>query len=190
MPKKYGAKAKKLSKKWMREEIPRSSGLFPAAKPDFPLVRLQYPSGKDRASRSEIPPEDRWPTFQTASRKKIKNVMHAFKAGTLKSGRSGKKVRNQNQTVAIGMAQRVLGKSFPSAISPRSERGEADRRRNAWKAFRADPTKPQPERGEIGRKGTFPAPSRARESGAKVPASNPNRHELFNFGLAFTRLFA
>jgi hypothetical protein len=75
----------KLSEKWMMGEIPRPSGSFPPANGDFPeglrfpkfaplikeigslLERPRYSSSEDRRFRLEIPPEGRWPTFQTAS---------------------------------------------------------------------------------------------------------------------------
>ncbi len=40
--------------------------------------------------------------------------MHEFKAGMLKSGRSGQKVRSRKQAVAIGMAEaKAAGKTVP-----------------------------------------------------------------------------
>lgn len=37
--------------------------------------------------------------------KKVKRAMHERKRGTLRSGRSGKKVTSRKQAVAIGLAQ-------------------------------------------------------------------------------------
>lgn len=37
--------------------------------------------------------------------KKVKKAMHERKKGTLKSGRSGKKVRSKKQAIAIGLSQ-------------------------------------------------------------------------------------
>ncbi|HEX3696125.1 MAG TPA: DUF6496 domain-containing protein [Polyangia bacterium] len=44
--------------------------------------------------------------------RKVKKVMHEAKAGTLRSGRSGKKVTSRKQAVAIGLseARRAGGK--------------------------------------------------------------------------------
>lgn len=39
------------------------------------------------------------------SQKKVEKVMHEFKRGKLKSGRSGKKVTNRKQAVAIGLSE-------------------------------------------------------------------------------------
>lgn len=39
------------------------------------------------------------------SQQKVKKAMHEYKRGQLKSGRSGKKVRNRKQAVAIGLSQ-------------------------------------------------------------------------------------
>jgi hypothetical protein len=58
--------------------------------------------------------------------------------------------------------ERVLKKFFPSANPERFRRDEADCRRNAWKAFRGDPTKSQPKRCGFDRKGTFSIPSKTK----------------------------
>ena len=37
--------------------------------------------------------------------KTVKRVMHKMKRGTLKSGRSGKKVKSRKQAIAIGLSE-------------------------------------------------------------------------------------
>ena len=45
---------------------------------------------------------------------KVKKVMHERKAGTLKSGKSGKKVTSRKQAVAIGLSEaRKAGAKVP-----------------------------------------------------------------------------
>ncbi len=44
-------------------------------------------------------------TYGPKSRKKVKRAMHERKRGTLKSGRSGKKVTSRKQAVAIGLSE-------------------------------------------------------------------------------------
>jgi len=45
---------------------------------------------------------------------KVKKAMHERKAGTLKSGRSGKKVKSRKQAIAIGLSEaRREGKKVP-----------------------------------------------------------------------------
>ena len=45
---------------------------------------------------------------------KIADVMHEFKEGKLKSGRSGKKVKSRKQAVAIGISEaREKGAKVP-----------------------------------------------------------------------------
>ncbi len=39
------------------------------------------------------------------ARKKVARAMHELKTGTLRSGRSGKKVRSRRQAIAIGLAE-------------------------------------------------------------------------------------
>jgi len=51
--------------------------------------------------------------------KKVKKAMHERKKGTLKSGRSGKKVKSRKQAIAIGLSQarREGGKVPPKKSS-------------------------------------------------------------------------
>lgn len=52
--------------------------------------------------------------YSKKSEEKIGEVMHEFKEGTLKSGRSGKKVKNRKQAVAIGISEaREAGGKVP-----------------------------------------------------------------------------
>jgi hypothetical protein len=41
----------------------------------------------------------------TRTQKKMEKVMHEYKEGTLTSGRSGKRVKNRKQAVAIGLSE-------------------------------------------------------------------------------------
>jgi hypothetical protein len=46
---------------------------------------------------------------------KVRRAMHERKAGTLKSGRSGKKVTSRKQAIAIGLSEaRAAGGKVPS----------------------------------------------------------------------------
>ena len=50
---------------------------------------------------------------KTAS-KKVEKAMHERKEGSLKSGRSGKKVKSRKQAIAIGLSEaRKAGKKVP-----------------------------------------------------------------------------
>jgi hypothetical protein len=45
---------------------------------------------------------------------KVAKVMHEMKAGTLRSGRSGKKVKSRKQAIAIGLSEaRKAGAQIP-----------------------------------------------------------------------------
>jgi hypothetical protein len=56
--------------------------------------------------------------YSDKSRKKIGEVMEEFKEGTLKSGRSGKKVKSRKQAVAIGISEaRKAGGKVPAKKS-------------------------------------------------------------------------
>ena len=48
------------------------------------------------------------------AQQKVKRAMHERKRGTLKSGRSGKKVKSRKQAIAIGLSEaRREGKKVP-----------------------------------------------------------------------------
>lgn len=52
------------------------------------------------------------------AQEKVKKSMHEFKEGKLKSGRSGKKVSNPKQAIAIGLSQaRKEGSRVPAKRS-------------------------------------------------------------------------
>jgi hypothetical protein len=53
---------------------------------------------------------------------KVKKAMHERKRGTLKSGRSGKKVKSRKQAIAIGLAEaRREGDKVPAKKSSGSK---------------------------------------------------------------------
>jgi hypothetical protein len=55
---------------------------------------------------------------------KVEKAMHEMKKGELKSGRSGKKVTNPRQAVAIGLSEaREAGGKVPPPPNERSSRG-------------------------------------------------------------------
>ena len=52
--------------------------------------------------------------YSKASQRKVARVMRERKAGTLKSGRSGKKVTSRKQAIAIGLSEaRRRGNKVP-----------------------------------------------------------------------------
>ena len=52
--------------------------------------------------------------YGKAAAKKVKKVMEERKAGTLKSGKSGKKVTSRKQAIAIGLSEaRKAGAKVP-----------------------------------------------------------------------------
>jgi len=55
------------------------------------------------------------PRYGRSSRKAVKSAMHRRKKGTLRSGRSGKKVTSRKQAIAIGLSEaREKGAKVPS----------------------------------------------------------------------------
>jgi len=54
--------------------------------------------------------------YSKGSQEKVKKVMDEMKDGKLKSGRSGKKVTNRKQAIAIGLSEaRKQGSKIPKA---------------------------------------------------------------------------
>jgi hypothetical protein len=59
--------------------------------------------------------------YGAKSSQKVKRAMHEMKRGKLKSGRSGKTVRNRKQAIAIGLSEaRRAGGKVPSRRTGRS----------------------------------------------------------------------
>jgi len=57
------------------------------------------------------------------ARSKVKRAMHERKRGTLRSGRSGKKVKSRKQAIAIGLSEaRRSGAKVPRRKSSRKKR--------------------------------------------------------------------
>lgn len=55
------------------------------------------------------------------AQKKVKRAMHEMKEGTLRSGRSGKKVTSRKQAVAIGLSEaRQAGGKVPKKAAKKS----------------------------------------------------------------------
>jgi hypothetical protein len=55
--------------------------------------------------------------------RKVKRAMHERKSGTLRSGRSGKKVRSRKQAIAIGLSEaRKAGAKVPRKKSARKKK--------------------------------------------------------------------
>ena len=57
---------------------------------------------------------------------KVRKAMHERKRGTLKSGRSGRKVKSRKQAIAIGLSQaRRAGAKVPRRKSSRKKKQRA-----------------------------------------------------------------
>jgi uncharacterized protein DUF6496 len=56
--------------------------------------------------------------YSKGAQKKVEKVIHEKKHGTLKSGRSGKKVKSRKQAIAIGLSEaRKSGAKVPKKKS-------------------------------------------------------------------------
>ena len=62
--------------------------------------------------------------YSRGAAKKVKRAMHKRKKGTLRSGRTGKKVKSRKQAIAIGLSEaRRAGGKVPKRRSSSSKRG-------------------------------------------------------------------
>jgi Family of unknown function (DUF6496) len=71
-----------------------------------------------RIGSNELPEENKgahlMAKYGRKASEKVEKAMHERKRGTLKSGRSGKRVRSRKQAIAIGLAQaRRAGAKVP-----------------------------------------------------------------------------
>jgi hypothetical protein len=63
---------------------------------------------------------------------KVKRAMHKKKEGTLKSGRSGKKVKSRKQAIAIGLSEaRKSGAKVPKKKGSSSKKKSGGRKRSS-----------------------------------------------------------
>ncbi len=61
--------------------------------------------------------------YGTKSQKDVKEAMHEYKRGKLKSGKSGKKVTNPKQAIAIGLSKaRKEGAKVPSRTKSKTRK--------------------------------------------------------------------
>jgi len=61
--------------------------------------------------------------YSKKAQAKVEKVMHEYKRGKLKSGRSGKKVTSRKQAVAIGLSEaRKRGAKVPKAPGKKSKK--------------------------------------------------------------------
>ena len=61
--------------------------------------------------------------YGAGAQKKVKKVMHERKHGTLRSGRSGKKVKSRKQAIAIALSEaRRSGEKVPPRKKSRSRK--------------------------------------------------------------------
>ena len=64
----------------------------------------------------------------------VERVMKKRNAGTLKSGRSGKKVTSRKQAIAIGLSEaRAEGKKVPKKGAKKTAKKKASKKRKAKK---------------------------------------------------------
>ncbi len=69
--------------------------------------------------------------YSKGSRRKVKKAMDEMKKGKLKSGRSGKTVKNRKQAIAIGLSEaRKAGKKVPKKKSSSTTKKKSGRKKS------------------------------------------------------------
>jgi hypothetical protein len=69
--------------------------------------------------------------YSKGAQKKVKKVMRERKKGTLKSGRSGKKVTSRKQAIAIGLSEaRKSGAKVPKKSSSKKTTKKRGRKKS------------------------------------------------------------
>lgn len=80
--------------------------------------------------------------YSKGARDKVEKVMHEKKEGTLKSGRSGKKVTSRKQAIAIGLSEaRKKGAKVPKKAAKKSAPKKAAKKTTKKAAKKASPKK-------------------------------------------------
>lgn len=70
--------------------------------------------------------------YSKGAQTKVKKVMDEMKEGKLRSGRSGKKVTDRKQAIAIGLSEaRKQGSKVPKAPKKKAAKKKSVRRRKA-----------------------------------------------------------
>ena len=72
--------------------------------------------------------------YSKKAQKTVESAMHRKKKGTLRSGRSGKKVSNPKQAIAIGLSEaRAKGAKVPAPKKKKSAKKSVAKKRTAKK---------------------------------------------------------
>lgn len=96
--------------------------------------------------------------YDQKTQQKVKEVMHEFKEGELKSGKSNKKVKSRKQAVAIGLSEaREAGGKVPANPAKKNRKSRASAEK---KAHRSPSTSPLKQRGPYKPGGTKSVPTK------------------------------
>ena len=72
--------------------------------------------------------------YGKAAQRKVKRAMREYKAGTLESGRSGRKVKSRKQAIAIGLSE---ARNRGAKVPQKAGSGRVAKRRSAASATSA-----------------------------------------------------
>ncbi len=102
---------KKATRKSAAKKTPGKKSL---AKKSATKKSATKKSATKKAATKKSPAKKSGPKYSPAVGKQVKTEMHEMHQGKLKSGRSGKKVTNPKQAIAIGLSEaRKKGEKVP-----------------------------------------------------------------------------
>jgi hypothetical protein len=92
------------------------------------LISVNPPAEKTMATKRKSPRKTTRRRYSTGASKKVAAAMRERKRGTLKSGRSGKKVTSRKQAIAIGLSEaRKRGAKVPRKRTTKQKAGSKRR---------------------------------------------------------------
>jgi hypothetical protein len=111
--------------------------------------------------------------YSKGASENVHEEMHEMKEGTLKSGRSGKKVTNPKQAIAIGLSEaRKEGKKVPPApAAKKSTTKKSATKKSATKKSTAATKKSSTKKSAIKKTVSKKAPAATRRTAAKKTAT-------------------
>jgi hypothetical protein len=106
--------------------------------------------------------------YGAKSKEKVKSAMHKMKHGELESGRSGKKVRNPKQAIAIGLSEaRKEGAKVPGGSSRSSSRSRSKGKTGSKSKKSSSASRAKAKRGSSGSKKSASRSRKRKDSSKK-----------------------
>jgi Family of unknown function (DUF6496) len=108
-------------------DVPGDQNAFrrPSMQADYGVRGTLHATGDYFFTRTTSRRKEMARKYSKKASKDVERAMKKRKAGTLKSGRSGKKVKSRKQAIAIGLSEaRAKGKKVPKKSSKKRKTGK------------------------------------------------------------------